>query len=53
MPPFVESHELLRKVWTEKWEMHIKNSSDFSESIFLPHNSYESKLDKVLSDYKK
>ncbi|CAD8043108.1 unnamed protein product [Paramecium primaurelia] len=53
MPPFVESHELLRKVWTEKWEAHVKNSLDFSQSILIPHNTYESKLDQVLADYKK
>ncbi|KAM3141918.1 hypothetical protein pb186bvf_006004 [Paramecium bursaria] len=49
MPEFVAQHEILSKLWQQKVEQAIKYSFDFSESILMPRNSYESQLDQVLA----
>ncbi|KRX09563.1 hypothetical protein PPERSA_12306 [Pseudocohnilembus persalinus] len=54
IPEFVKNHPKLSEMWTQKWEEIVKNSFDFSESIFMPETSLstESQLDKMLSQQK-
>jgi len=39
LPPFVENHPVLKKIWTDFHEKHIKNMLPFTESLLLPPSS--------------
>lgn len=53
MPEYVEQHPVLRQAWKDKWEQIVKHSADFSTSLLLPHNSFESDFDKALMEQRK